>query len=546
VALSSTGLRPEGIAFALLGGAAAVMAAGYILDLLRLPLYPLALAIALVAGGLGVVAPVGVTSGSSRRIVTLAFPAIVTASATYLFWLAWPELLPVTIGPDVVHHLQLIHFIQQKHSLPHDPALTPYLLEMMNYTPGSHILAAALADWLRLDALRVLQPLVSVFIALKFGMLYVLAVRVVPGSRSAPVAALAVPVLALVPAVYTIGSSFHFFFYAQVVSETFAVGVLLAAVSWSETRATRDLVAAAVCGVGVLLSWPVWIGPAALTVAFVILRVSLPWRPRVFAAGLALGPPLVFGLVHTLLHTEGGRILASSGAVTEPTMGAFGAAFLVLAAGGALLATRLHAVVPVVVFLATVLLQAAVLAVLAVRAGTHGFYLPFKMMYLAVLPAAVLGGVALTFLSEYLSLRVPGVRAALVAFPLVVAVLMAWGRVPVVRQKSPLTVSAYRAGVWARDHAGAECVDYFTSHWLTGYWLHLDVLGNPRDSDRMRVETFEFRDSVGKWLEGRGLRYGIVEDLDAIPRELRPDLAVIHSFPPFTLVRNERGRCPGV
>lgn len=148
------------------------------------------------------------------------------------------------------------------------------------------------------------------------------------------------------------------------------------------------------------------------------------------------------------------------------------------------------------------------------------------------------------FLSEYLSVRVPRVCAA--ALPLAVAGLLAAGRVPDVRQKSPITLPAYRAGVWARAPASPECVDYFTAHWLTDYWLHLDVLGNPRDSTRMRVETFEFRDTVGKWLEGRGLGYGIVEDLEALPRKLRPDLTVIQSFPPFTLVRNARGRCPGV
>ena len=533
-----------------LAGAAALMGAGYLLDLVGLPMHRVVLAIVFACAGLAAAAAFGVASAVRQKTIfsieRLGFLAVVAASLSYFLWLASPEFLPVTIGPDVVHHLQLIHFIQRAQALPHAAALHPYLLEMMNYTPGSHILAASVGEWLRIDALRVLQPLAAAFMALKLGMLYLVALRTVPGSRSAPIAALAVPVLALVPAVYTIGSSFHFFFYAQVVSETFAVGVLLAAVCWSQSRATGDLVVAAVCGIGVLLCWPVWIGPAALTMLFVLLRAPLPWRSRAAAAAVALGPPFGFGLAHALLHSEGGRILVSSGAVTEPSVAAFGAAFLVLAACGALLPWRVRGLFTVAIFLAAVLLQAAALAVLAVRAGTRGFYLPFKMMYLAVLPAAVLGGVALLVLAEYLSVRVPRVRAAAVMLPVVVAVLLVAGRVPRVRQTSPMTLPAYRVGDWARDHARPDCVDYFTAHWLTGYWLHLDVLGNPRDSDRMRVETFEFRDTVGKWLEGRGLRYGIVEDLDTIPRELRPDLVVIQSFPPFTFVRNARGRCPGV
>ena len=75
---------------------------------------------------------------------------------------------------------------------------------------------------------------------------------------------------------------------------------------------------------------------------------------------------------------------------------------------------------------------------------------------------------------------------------------------------------------------------------MTGYWLHLDVFGNPRDSDRMRAESFEFRDSVGKWLQGRGLPYGFVENLPDIPRELRPDMIPVHTVGPTALVRNAR------
>jgi hypothetical protein len=61
---------------------------------------------------------------------------VIASAAGYLFWLASPSLLPVTDGPDVVHHLQLIHLIQRTHRLAHDPALAPYLLEMTSYTPA--------------------------------------------------------------------------------------------------------------------------------------------------------------------------------------------------------------------------------------------------------------------------------------------------------------------------------------------------------------------------------------------------------------------------
>ena len=103
---------------------------------------------------------------------------------------------------------------------------------------------------------------------------------------------------------------------------------------------------------------------------------------------------------------------------------------------------------------------------------------------------------------------------------------------------------AYQAGLWVRANVDPRCVDYFTRHWLTGYWLHLAVLGNPRDSDRMRAETFEFRDAVGRWIQGRGLPHAIVEDPSAIPRELRPELTVLATFPPFAVVTHPSAACP--
>jgi hypothetical protein len=96
----------------------------------------------------------------------------------------------------------------------------------------------------------------------------------------------------------------------------------------------------------------------------------------------------------------------------------------------------------------------------------------------------------------------------------------------------------------ARDHLRRECVDYFSRHWLTGYWLHLDVLGNPRVSDRMRVETFDFPDVVGKWIEGKGLPYAIVENLAAIPRDARADMLRSSPFPRRRREKPEAGSDP--
>ena len=544
--LASPGV-PEAIAFSLLFAAAAVMTAGYVLDLAGLSLTPWVLALEF-AASVALAALVLLRAiGAPRRAPgseTALFLAVVAVTAAYLLYLASPALLPVTIGPDLVHHLQLIHVIQRTHRLAHDPALQPFLVEMMNYTPGSHILAAAVADWVRVDALRVVQPIAAIFVALKMGLVYLLALRGGAMLRGR-VAAIAAPLLAFVPAVYTIGSSFHFFFFSQVVSETFAIGMLLAAVSWARTPRPAFLVAFAACGVGVVLSWPVWLGPGVAALLFVVVVARVSWRERLIAAGIAVAPIAIVAGIHAMLHAAEGRILASSGTVTPPSVAAFGAGFLACAVAGALLSARIRATLPVVVFLAVTLLQSLALAALAARAGANSFYMAFKMMYLAVFPAAVLAGVALMWIASVVTSRRSALASAASYGPIVVAVLLLAGRMPLSRQTGPIVPAARDAAVWVRERTSPECVDYFTAHWLTGYWLHLDVLGNPRVSDRMRAETFEFRDTVGKWIEGRGLPYGIVEDLSGLPRELGPDVTPVHRVGRFVVIRNHRpARCP--
>jgi len=160
------------------------------------------------------------------------------------------------------------------------------------------------------------------------------------------------------------------------------------------------------------------------------------------------------------------------------------------------------------------------------------------MIYLAILPAAILGAAMLARAAEAAGRRLPATRTIAIAAPVIIAALLAKGRVPLTRPASPIAMSAYEAGLWARDNTPPACVDYFSRHWLTGYWLHLDVLGNPRVSDRMRVETFDFPAVVGKWIEGKGLPYAIVENLETVPRDARAEMLPLESFPPAAVVKN--------
>ena len=540
---------PETLIAGFVSAAAAVMALGYLLDTAGLAIKPLVLGVAALAAGAWAFIAFREEAEAPAGSLPL-FGCLVVGTLGYLLWLASPSLLPVTIGPDIVHHLQLIHVIHRTHHLVHDPALEPYLLEMMNYTPGSHIAAAVVAGWLRVDPLRVLLPLTALFVAVKAGIIYVLALRLVPAKPAPSLLALAAPVLLAVPAAYVLGSFFQFFYYAQVLSETFAMGMVVAALGWTRTGARRYLWLASACAVGVFLSWPIWLVPAGAAVLMaVVARPACPpqpWRRREgrahgwIAAAIVVVPVALLGILHASTHAAGAAIIGSSGAVTKPSAETLGVAFVALGGVGAILAFRSAKARPVAVLFAVTILQALALAAFDARAGSRSFYLPFKMVYLAVLPCAVLGALALATASTAIASRLPRARSAAAAVPLILAALLAGGRLPVKRPHSPISESALAAGLWARGTVPPGCIDYFSAHWLTGYWLHLDVLGNPRLSDRMRAETFDFPDSVGKWIQGRGLPYAIVEDLDAIPRDARVDMIPVREFGRAALVKNTR------
>ena len=531
----------ERFLFALFAAAAALMLAGYLWDLagLRMRGWPW-LAAAMAAVWMWRLP--AFDGGDGAGAGELGGIAIVIAIVvTYLGWLASPALLPVTDGPDVVHHLQLIHFIQTTGRLPHDPALNPFLLEMMNYTPGSHIAVTLAANAAGLDSLRVILPVALWFVALKAAAVYLIAARLLPRGPGRPIAALAAPILLFAPAPYAIGSLYQFFFFAQAVSEAFAVGAVLAVLGWLRAARGGYPIAFAICGVGVMLSWPVYLAPIAAVVLVAVSIAPGSWRDRARDMAIALGPIGVVAALHVSRHAQGGSILAASGAVTAPSVAVFGWPFLFLAAAGLIVGARQREARPVLVFLAAIAVTAAALAIVGLRGGARSFYLPFKMVYLAIAPAAILAAVALGTATATASLG--RFARASAATTVVIAALVTLPRVPAVRPASPITLRAHDAGLWARAHLNPRCVDYFSRHWLTGYWLHLDVLGNPRDSDRMRAETFEFRDTAARWIQGRGLPHAIVEDLSAIPRELRPELTVVASFPPFAVVSHPSAPC---
>ena len=128
--------------------------------------------------------PLDATRVESDREETIAFAAIVAAVLAWLLWLARPSLLPLGSGPDLAHHLLLIDYIDRHAALPHDPQLGAILGEMVSYTPGTHLLAT-LAGAGRVRRISGGLPIVALAVALKTGLVFLIARRMVPAGALA-------------------------------------------------------------------------------------------------------------------------------------------------------------------------------------------------------------------------------------------------------------------------------------------------------------------------------------------------------------------------
>ena len=215
--------------------------------------------------------------GAIRDRAAAAIAAVlVAATFGWLLWLARPEWLPTGSGPDLVHHLALIAYIEQHSRLVHDVRLSEYLGEMIDYTPGVHLLASLAGAWLRTDGLHALDAVVAATVAVKAGFIFLIARRLMPSEHTRDAFGVAAVLLLLVPYVYSIGSFTEQSYLAQVVSELFAVAMWWALIVWDDRPSRGAALLFAIFGVGAFLTWPVWTGPLLLVFAAIALFQGFP------------------------------------------------------------------------------------------------------------------------------------------------------------------------------------------------------------------------------------------------------------------------------
>ncbi len=507
--------RAEVVAMAAAACPAAAVVAAWLLDAAGLPLGPglVLVPAAVVAGAL----VAGLFSGARRDGRVLALGIVVVAGAgVWLAWLARPDLLPLGSGPDLVHHLGLIRYIETHQRLVHDPGVEQWLGEMVSYTPGSHVLVVLSAQVLGTDGLRTFHAVCAAAVALKAGLVVLLAVRLAPATQRVPAGLLAAGLMFL-PRAYVIGSFTHDAYLAQVVAETFTVAAWLALTVWDE-RPRRWLVA--VCALfttATFLTWPIWVGP------------------------LLVGAAVLIGRREGLSFSVRAGWLA---AVVLP----------LLAAAGIWLCRRARPARTAQVLLASIAAQAAVLYAVARAYGADTPYMAYKMAYLAVYPLAVFGaaGVAAVAARAGAAPRPAGLTPWLRAATawMAAAVLLGAIRAEARHAPQPPVVSRnmQRAAQWLADRGETACADYVTSHWVSAYWLHVVELGNPRLSARTAAitDTFDARAVVGRWVDPRGpFRFAIVEDLEGVHPDARASMETVARFGRSAVVRRRvPGSCP--
>jgi hypothetical protein len=523
---------------------ATAMSAAYAMDRIGLTISPLAVLVVSIAAAAAVFTALKPTA-HVERVETFAFAAIVSAVLAYLLWLARPALLPVGGGPDLAHHLMLVDYIERHWRLAHDPALGAVMGEMVDYTPGLHVLAVLAGAWTRTDGFHAVYPLVALTVAVKAGLVFAIAMRVSRHSSDArgappPLArmtfAIAAVLLLLVPREYFFRSFTEHSFLAQVVAECFAIAMWWAVVVWTERPTLPTMVMFAIAGVATFLTWPVWIGPLLLLLLVVVAsQTEVPLRDRVRALIVGIAPIALVASVHALGRVRAAAIAGTSGFVVWPSVDLFGWWFLALALGGVILAAADRRARSIVWLLAAIALQAAALFVVATRSGADRPYLALKMVYLAIYPLAVAASLFLGRIGRMgRSLSCPSCLLIVAALAIVVAR-------PLIKERPPKPVVSepmFLAGQWARAHLPPACVDYLVRNNYTAYWLHLAVLGNARQTERTRDNaTFDSKQALVRWIQPEGLPFAIADDFDALPKDIRTSVDVIERFGPAAVVR---------
>ena len=411
-----------------------------------------------------------------------------------------------------------------------------------------------------------MYPIVALAVALKAGLVFLIARRMMPdGSPRTPLA-VAAALLLFVPRDYFAGSFTELSFLAQVVSELFAVAMWLAIVLWDEHPSTLAAGVFALSGMATFLAWPVNLGPPLLVfVAVVAFRTEPGMAARIRSLALATVPIAAIAAVHAAGRMYALVIVRVPGFVAYPTIAMFGRWFLLLAGVGVIVALMQRRARTVALLVAATAAQAAALYVVATMDGAARPYMALKMAFLMIYPLAVAASLTLAWVWTAVKVRLKpdttGVtpRATSTdgfgrtlqtpvasgfsrtwpwALLAILAIVIARPLVAAPRPKPIVSQPLYLAGQWARENVPPACVDYLVNNVYTAYWLHISVLGNARATARSGDDdTYQPRQTLNRWILGGGVAYAIAENFEGLPKDIRTSVDVIARFGPAAVVK---------
>ena len=518
---------------AVAGVPALAVIAGYIVDAIGIGIA--AIPVVLLAAG-----AVSLLAWRARRTPsgnadTIAWVAIVVLVGVALLGLGAPGLLPPGRGPDLTHHLLLVDYIEQHRQLVHDRSLDGSMGEMAHYTPGAHLLAVIAGSIFGADGLRAFFPLLVLSAALTAGFVYLIARRL---RLPMPYAIVAVLILFL-PAPYFHGAFTHDAFLAQTIATFFAIAAWWAMVAWDEEGTALNTAALSIFLAATFLTWPVFIGPIVLTFLALVIRAGSRARDLV----IAMAPLAIVAAIHVAGRWGWLVIVRASGAVMQPTFDNLGWLLPLLTMAGVYAGITDRRVRTTIVLLFAIVVQAITLFVLAKAQGADTPYMAFKMVYLAIYPAAVLAAVAIASPERAVAARrrehgeSKGAAGWIVASVLLVSAVQPALTGP--RAVPVVDVDLYEAGKWTRANVGQTCVDYLVADAETAYWLHLAVLGNPRASARMQeIDIYDPRAAIGAWITTEGRPYAIA-DATQLPDEVRSRVEILSTFGRAVVLRRK-------
>jgi hypothetical protein len=556
----------ESLAFSLVATAALLIVVAYLGDRVGVAFAPgLMLTVAGVAG-MVMLAAFG-RKAAWDRTETATFVTVVAITFAWLLWIARPSFFPLGTGPDLTHHLLLINYIEAHWTLVHDPGVQEYLGEMVQYTPGSHIVTALAGAWSGSNGLHAMHAVMAASAALKTGFVFLMAMRVLPRDLPrVPIAALGSLSL-FASQTYFLGAFAQYSFLAQAIAECFAIAMFWALTSWDQDQNRWLMAATGLLGAALFLTWPILIGPPLVVLGLLVvlpkvrLKADTTYREqlltRAIDAMIAAVPIALVAGLFSIGRMDYVVIAGTGGEVATPVVRAYGWLFLVLSSAGIAIATAsLKARTTsrtLALFAGAILLQAGALYLFA-RSRGNDPYMARKMFYMLLYPQAVGVAVAVGTIWRALMRVLPSpakaghhvrtvqmlgwglvvIAAVIVARPLVGA-----PKSLIVAKHPATSIELEQAGQWVREHVDPHCVDYLVGDDNTAYWLHLAVLGNPRRGARTGDNaTYELTPALVRWLTPGGLPYAIA-DLRVLPTDIKNSSDIVAQFGSAAVIKRQ-------